>query len=95
MAHNNRRVPRRSKLPGLHYLLCNPFGLRRLGAVSSGGLIFGTTLAERRKERPFGAFDTTRTNRYFKENTMSSHWVFNGIDDTVKAGLEAYWTKKL
>jgi ribosomal subunit interface protein len=26
---------------------------------------------------------------------MSNHLVFNGVDDTTKAGLEAYWAKKL
>ena len=26
---------------------------------------------------------------------MSSHLVFNGVDDAVKARLESYWAKKL
>ena len=25
---------------------------------------------------------------------MSSHWVFNGCDDTVKKDLQEYWAKK-
>jgi ribosome-associated translation inhibitor RaiA len=41
------------------------------------------------------AFVFTRFDSCPKESMMSSHLVFNGCSDTVKAGLETYWAKKL
>ena len=71
----------------------HPSVLHRTKRPSEG---FGTSLAEGRSDRGMARRALPLGFRPVAgEVLMSSHLVFNGVDDVIKQRLEAYWSKKL
>ena len=81
-----RHTPKRSRTPSSGVLIA--------GKRPSEG--FGTSLAEGRSDRGMARRALPLGFRPVAgEVLMSSHLVFNGVDDVIKQRLEAYWSKKL
>ena len=81
-------LARRSRRPADHFRLEDVGRTRRRRA----GCGFGDPASPLRRD---GAKSLARTRRRREEGTMSSHVVFNGVDDATKKRLEAYWDQKL